>query len=56
MVFLNVIELDPDNSNCQEKLKLLRVARVSSYWGFEQKTKKHLIEEVICFIRQFLAL
>ena len=35
---------DPGNSNCQGKLKLLRIIGVSSYRGFEQKDQKHLIK------------
>ena len=42
------IQLNPGNSNCQGKLKLLRVIGVSSFWGFEQKDKKHLIKVVLC--------
>ena len=38
------IQLNPDNWNCQGKLKLLRVIGVSSYKGFEQKDQKHLIK------------
>ena len=40
----NKLQLNPDNSNCQGKLKLLRVIGVSSYRGFEQKDQKHLIK------------
>ena len=42
------IQLNPSNSNCQGKLKLLRVIGISSYRGFEQKDQKHLIKVVLC--------
>ena len=42
------IQLNPGNSNCQWKLKVLRVIGVSSYRGFEQKKQKHLIKVVLC--------
>ena len=42
------VQLGPVNSNCQGKLQLLRVIRVSSYRGFEQKDQKHLIKVVLC--------
>ena len=45
---VTTILLNPGNSNCQGKLKLLRVIGVSSYRGFEQKDKKHLIKVVLC--------
>ena len=35
------LQLKPGNSNCQGKLKLLRVIGVSSYRGYEQKDQKH---------------
>ena len=38
-----IIKFDPDNSNCQGKLKLLRVIGVSSCGGFQQNDQKHLI-------------
>ena len=38
-----IIKFDPDNSNCQGKLKLLRVIGVSSCRGFQQNDQKHLI-------------
>ena len=41
-------KIHPDDSNFQGKLKLLRVVGVSSYWGFEEKTKKHLIKGILC--------
>ena len=53
------IQLNPGNSNCQGKLKLLRLIGVSSYRGFEQKENKHLIKVVLClqcFIVRFLAM
>ena len=37
-------KLNPVNSNCQGKLKLLRVIGVSSYRSFEEKDQKHLIK------------
>ena len=37
--FVFVLQLNPGNSNCQRKLKLLRVIGLSSYRGFEQKTR-----------------
>ena len=42
------IQLNPGNSKCQGKLKLLRVTGVSIYRGFEQKDQKHLIKVVLC--------
>ena len=52
------IELNPGNSNCQGKLKLLRVIGVSNYRGFEQKDQKHLrwFYAYTCFIVRFLAM
>ena len=41
--FVFVLQLNPGNSNCQRKLKLLRVIGLSSDKGFEQKDQKHLI-------------
>ena len=41
--FVFVLQLNSSNSNCQQKLKLLRVIGLSSYRGFEQKDQKHLI-------------
>ena len=46
------IQLNPGNSNCQGKMKLLRVIGVSSYRGFEQKDHKHLIK-VILYLYMF---
>ena len=40
-------QLNPGNSKCQGKLKLLRVIGVSSYRGFEQKDHKHLIKVIL---------
>ena len=37
--FVFVLQLNPGNSNCQQKLKLLRVIGFSRYKGFEQKTR-----------------
>ena len=48
-----VIQLNPGNSNCQGKLKLLRVIGVSSYRGFEQKDQRHLIKVVLCLYMAF---
>ena len=48
MLAIMVIQLNPGNSNCQRKLKLLRVIGVSSYRRFEQKDQKHLIKVVLC--------
>ena len=42
------VQLNPGNSNCQEKWKLLRVIGVSSFRGFEQKDQKHLLKVVLC--------
>ena len=42
------LQLNPGDSNCQRKLKLLRVIRVSSYRDFEQKDQKHLIKVLLC--------
>ena len=42
------IQVNPGNSNCQGKLKLLRVIGVSIYRHFQQKDQKHLIKEVSC--------
>ena len=42
------VQLNPGNSKCQGKLKLLRVIGVSSCRGFEQKDQKHLIKVVLC--------
>ena len=53
------IQLNPSNSNCQRKLKSLRVIGFSSYRGFEQKYQKHLIKVVLwlyMFIVRFLAM
>ena len=41
------IQLNRSNSNCQGKLKLLRVIGVLSF-GSEQKEQKHLIKVVLC--------
>ena len=45
---VQLIELNPGNSNCQGKLKLFRVIGVSSCRGFEQNNQKHLIKVVLC--------
>ena len=54
------VQLNPGNSNCQGKMKLLQVIGVSSYRGFEQKDQKHLIKVVLClymfFFARFLAM
>ena len=42
--YSTVPQLNPGNSNCQGKLKLLRVIEVSSFRGFEQKDQKHLLK------------
>ena len=42
------LQLNPGNSNCQGKLKLLRVVGVSSCRSFEQKDQKHLNNVVLC--------
>ena len=50
------LQFNPDNSNYQGKLKLLRVIGVSSYRGFEQNEQKHLIKVAYtCFIVRVLA-
>ena len=48
------IQLNPGNSNCQGKLKLLRIIGVSSYRGFEQKDYKHLIKKWFVLIHVLL--
>ena len=51
LVFLyanSVLQSNPGNSNCQGKLKLLRIMEVSSYRGFEQKDQKHLMKVILC--------
>ena len=53
-VHLYYIQLNPGNSNCQGKLKLLRVIGVSSYRGFGQKDYKPLIKKWFMLIHGLL--
>ena len=42
------LQVNPGNSNCQGKLKLLPIIGASSCRGFEQKEQIHLIKVVLC--------
>ena len=46
--FVFVLQLDPGNSNCYERLKVLRVTGLSSHRDFEQKDQKNLFQKVQC--------
>ena len=54
--FVFVLQLNPGNSNCQRKLKLLRVIGLSSYKGFEQKTRNTWFKRFNAYTRIIVTL